>query len=1138
MSKVISSKFLPQSSTGSTSIVSVSGKKIAALSTDKKKINFEKFVDDVQEKVSKKKTTGGSNLKLINHELIMIKKTLSKEKLEDKKQNDVKRKLREKTGREKRESKLESGLKLGKIGKNIASSLTSNSIFDAIKNFIGNILLGRFVIFLLENIDKVFEFLKFVGGVTSFIYDLGTKVFGGIVGLIEGAYDINETVKGEIERVGGENAGKEYDKFTGAFNKFINLAIILAASGVPLNLGGGKDPLQRIPKGTLNQAAKSVSTSTKPIRPFAGFSRKPGTFGAGNQRSSIAEYLKRSRAEKLIERRYGNAAAMRYSNAYRNAIDAGRSPSQAVIRARATLQSSIRKGTIVARPAGFGLRGGTQARGLTGGIMRRGIGRAGSRLQTRILGRSARLGINRVGMRAASMYSRYMNSMLGRIPVLGALLVGVNTYFEDADGDGEPDRKLDKALFKMGGAALGGFLGSFIPIPFLGTMLGLAVGEYVGDLFYTLIRGGGVNAVGDKLKKDIQKLINGVELAKNWLLNGVGNIANDNRFPTNIGLFRQEQVEGMLGFKMGAWPALLNPLNFNLFQKLDILRQAFLVDNKTALPNNKQQTGNNRNQNQSGGSGRSTTAQTLGFTPAQVRNLKAITPGAVPTLAQWKAAVKGSIFEPVAEEVYNTALNEGINPAFIWGLSGAEQSHQPFLKNNPWNYGVNSNMTFPSLAEGVKVIARAIRDPQGYYVGQGHTTLPGIIGVYTPHGVQGNNTPQHIKNIINIGIETNGDPSTVLLPLNYKPGNQVSPSSSLLPSIVQPAGTIPQSTVQNTGQNGRLKQSQLTRVGQLSSSPTGGPYWYGNGAYLVHEAARWFMKAKQAAQKEGIYFTINSAYRSYEHQQALVGRYAVVAAPGTSAHGWGTALDIEVNDGWTWLKNNGPKYGWHWMQIPNDDVHFEYLGPPTLAPQQAQPAAIPLAPGSGLPTSIQNWGTGGVTPAGTRPITNNPARQDSLKEQLDKFFKARPGGNYKTIIPELGLVLVKGKGFFGGNQTQIWTRKPGGTKFELGKLIFGGTDEEVKNEIYEKLKQRGLYTPPTKPKATLSPTPPVPGQRYGKNGQPVSFNPQINNTNKTQLTASLRQTPSYNTRTLVYVQPIETIIEKENQNTDPLSFLV
>ena len=50
------------------------------------------------------------------------------------------------------------------------------------------------------------------------------------------------------------------------------------------------------------------------------------------------------------------------------------------------------------------------------------------------------------------------------------------------------------------GAALGGFLGSFIPIPILGTLIGETIGVFVGDLFYKLIFGGGLAAVGKALK--------------------------------------------------------------------------------------------------------------------------------------------------------------------------------------------------------------------------------------------------------------------------------------------------------------------------------------------------------------------------------------------------------------------------------------------------------------------------------------------------------------------------------------------------------------------------------------------------------------------------------------------------------------
>ena len=66
---------------------------------------------------------------------------------------------------------------------------------------------------------------------------------------------------------------------------------------------------------------------------------------------------------------------------------------------------------------------------------------------------------------------------------------------------------------------------------------------------------------------------------------------------------------------------------------------------------------------------------------------------------------------------------------------------------------------------------------------------------------------------------------------------------------------------------------------------------------------------------------------------------------------------------------------------------------------------------------------------------------------------------------------------------------------ETGNQI---TSEEFK----ERMKSKGVklkYGQPT-PKAT---------PRQSKNGQRVSFNPQINNTNKTQLTPSLNYRPSY-----------------------------
>ena len=94
--------------------------------------------------------------------------------------------------------------------------------------------------------------------------------------------------------------------------------------------------------------------------------------------------------------------------------------------------------------------------------------------------------------------------MYKRQPILAAL----TSYL--ADG------KLDKALFIGIGTALGEMLGTAIPIPVVGTLLGGAIGFYIGDLLYTLFRGGGIGAVLNKLKEDLKKVFNVGKAVGKW----------------------------------------------------------------------------------------------------------------------------------------------------------------------------------------------------------------------------------------------------------------------------------------------------------------------------------------------------------------------------------------------------------------------------------------------------------------------------------------------------------------------------------------------------------------------------------------------------------------------------------------------
>ena len=107
----------------------------------------------------------------------------------------------------------------------------------------------------------------------------------------------------------------------------------------------------------------------------------------------------------------------------------------------------------------------------------------------------------------------------GRIPILGPLIVGVVSIMS-----GEPP---GQAIFKALGAALGGALGTFIPIPVVGTLLGETIGVFVGDLIYELLMGGGIDAVGKKLKDTFKTFI---EPIYNFFKDGIARMIEN--FPT------------------------------------------------------------------------------------------------------------------------------------------------------------------------------------------------------------------------------------------------------------------------------------------------------------------------------------------------------------------------------------------------------------------------------------------------------------------------------------------------------------------------------------------------------------------------------------------------------------------------------
>ena len=129
-----------------------------------------------------------------------------------------------------------------------------------------------------------------------------------------------------------------------------------------------------------------------------------------------------------------------------------------------------------------------------------------------------RTGLKLIGKKGVKLVGK----TFGKVPIVGPLIVGVSSLLA-----GEP---IGQAVFKGVGASLGGLLGTFIPIPVIGTLLGETIGVFVGDLLYSLILGGGPEEAGQKFMNVVKTALDVGGLIVNFFKEGFGRFFTD--FPT------------------------------------------------------------------------------------------------------------------------------------------------------------------------------------------------------------------------------------------------------------------------------------------------------------------------------------------------------------------------------------------------------------------------------------------------------------------------------------------------------------------------------------------------------------------------------------------------------------------------------
>ncbi|MGE0729689.1 MAG: D-alanyl-D-alanine carboxypeptidase family protein [Acidimicrobiia bacterium] len=151
------------------------------------------------------------------------------------------------------------------------------------------------------------------------------------------------------------------------------------------------------------------------------------------------------------------------------------------------------------------------------------------------------------------------------------------------------------------------------------------------------------------------------------------------------------------------------------------------------------------------------------------------------------------------------------------------------------------------------------------------------------------------------------------------PAAALSEALGTTPVYATEPATMPPVNISDTMRaagNGNLPDSLLASVG--------------GGFRLAKPAADAYQRMVNAARRDGVTFGLSDGYRTYADQVdiadrlGLYGQGGVAAVPGTSNHGWGLAVDLDLDDrAQAWMRENGWRYGF-FEDVPGEPWHWTY----------------------------------------------------------------------------------------------------------------------------------------------------------------------------------------------------------------------
>ena len=136
-----------------------------------------------------------------------------------------------------------------------------------------------------------------------------------------------------------------------------------------------------------------------------------------------------------------------------------------------------------------------------------------------------------------------------------------------------------------------------------------------------------------------------------------------------------------------------------------------------------------------------------------------------------------------------------------------------------------------------------------------------------------------------------------------------------------PAGAEPLSVPELKAKhsNGRIPADALAPIGD-------------GGHRLAAPAAAAFLDLRAAARRDGVTIGVTDSYRSFDAQvdvarrKGLYSQGGLAALPGTSQHGWGLAVDLDLDArAQAWMRANAAGFGFV-EDTPREPWHWAYKG--------------------------------------------------------------------------------------------------------------------------------------------------------------------------------------------------------------------